>query len=219
LLLHLLFISREIPMQLKNLLIIATTGLLALSLTACDSKPAEPQAAPTMTNDDLDRQVTAKINGDATLAAYNIDVDADASKNAVTLKGSVPTQSLRMKAVDAAKTVSTGLVVTDKIDVKPDMVERKDYNEDMAREARERASKSSDSVGDSLDDAWIHTKIRTKLLGEGEFPGGSLNVDVKNNVVTLRGTVSTKADKAKAESIAKATDGVKSVRNQLVIKP
>ena len=54
---------------------------------------------------------------------------------------------------------------------------------------------------------------------EGEFPGGSVNVDVKNNVVTLRGHVSTKADKAKAESIAKATDGVKSVHNQLVIKP
>ena len=42
----------------------------------------------------------------------------------------------------------------------------------------------------------------SKLLGEGEFPGGSLNVDVKNNVVTLRGTVATKADKAKAEQIS-----------------
>ena len=203
----------------KKLLVFATTGLLTMGVMACESKPPEPAAAPTMSNDDLDRQVTAKINSDATLAVYNIDVDADASRNAVTLKGSVPTQSLRMKAVDAAKAANPGVVVTDKIDVKPDMVERKDYNEDMAREARERASKSSDSIGDSLDDAWIHTKIRTKLLGEGEFPGGSLNVDVKNNVVTLRGHVSTTADKAKAESIAKATDGVKSVRNQLVIKP
>ena len=204
----------------KNLLVIATTVVLAVGMVACDSKPAEPQTAPKMTNDDLDRQVTAKINSDAALVAYRLDVDdADASKNSVTISGSVPTQSLRMKAVDAAKSASTGLVVTDKIDVKPDMVERKDYNEDMAREARERASKSSESIGDSLDDAWIHTKIRTKLLGEGEFPGGSLNVDVKNNVVTLRGHVSTQADKAKAESIAKATDGVKSVRNQLVIKP
>ena len=207
-------------MMHKNLLVFATTAVLAVGVMACETKTPEPQAAPKMSNDDLDRQVTAKINSDAALVAYRLDVDdADASKNSVTISGSVPTQSLRMKAVDAAKTVGTGLVVTDKIDVKPDMVERKDYNEDMAREARERASKSSDSIGDSLDDAWIHTKIRTKLLGEGEFPGGSLNVDVKNNVVTLRGHVSTTADKAKAESIAKATDGVKSVRNQLVIKP
>jgi len=198
-----------------------TIGTLAMvtGLTACDSKPREPQTPPKMTNDDLDRSVTAKINSDAVLARYRLDGDADADKNAVTLTGSVPTQSLRMKAVDAAKTANAGLAITDKIDVKPDMVDRKDYDEDMAREARERASKSSESVGDSLDDAWIHTKIRTKLLGEGEFPGGSLNVDVKNNVVTLRGTVATKADKAKAEQIAKATDGVKSVKNLLVIKP
>jgi hyperosmotically inducible protein len=204
-------------MQHKKLLVLAI-GLVTVGLVACDSKPSA-QTTPKMTNDDLDRSVTTKINSDATLAAYKLDVDADADKNAVTISGSVPTESLRMKAVDAAKTVSVGLVVTDKIDVKPDMVERKDYSEDMAREARERASKSSESIGDSLDDAWIHTKIRTKLLGEGEFPGGSVNVDVKNNVVTLRGHVSTQADKAKAESIAKATDGVKSVRNQLVIKP
>lgn len=201
--------------------LVLSIGLMAAitGLAGCESRTADPQATPTLTNDELDRQVTARINSDAALAAYNLDVDADASKNAVTLSGSVPTQALRTKAVDAARAVRTGLVITNKIDVKPDMVELKDYNEDMAREARERASKSNDSIGDSLDDAWIHTKIRAKLLGEGEFPGGSINVDVKDNVVTLRGSVSTAADKTKAEQIAKATGGVKSVRNQLVVKP
>ena len=42
---------------------------------------------------------------------------------------------------------------------------------------------------------------------------------MKNNVVTLRGTVATRADRTKAEQIAKGTEGVKSVRNQLAIKP
>jgi hyperosmotically inducible protein len=191
---------------------------LVMAFAACENKPPEPQAPPKMTNDDLDRSVTAKINADPALLAYKLDVDADADKKAVTISGTVPSESLRMKAVEAAKSALAGLVVTDKIDVKPGNIERKDFNEDMAREARERASKSSESVGDSLDDAWIHTKIRSRLLGEGEFPGGSLNVDVKNNVVTLRGSVATAADKAKAEQIAKTTDGVKSVRNQLVIK-
>lgn len=202
----------------KRLLTLSIGILAAVTVIACESKAPEPQGPPKMTNDELDRSVTAKINADTTLATYRLDVDADADKNAVTLSGSVPTQRLRMKAVDAAKAANAGLVITDKIDVKPDMVERKDYDEDMAREARERASTSSESIGDSLDDAWIHTKIRTKLLGEGEFPGGSLNVDVKDNVVTLRGSVATAADKTKAEQIAKGTEGVKSVRNQLVIK-
>jgi len=202
-------------------LVVSLIGVLAMvaGLAACNNPPPAAQAPTKMSNDDLDRLVTAKINSDPSLVAYKLDVDADADKNAVTISGSVPTESLRMKAVDAAKTAATALVVTDKIDVKPGDVDRKDYNEDMAREARLRAAESKESVGDSLDDAWIHTKIRSKLLGEGEFPGGSLNVDVKNNVVTLRGHVATRDDRAKAEQIAKSTDGVKSVRNQLVIKP
>jgi hyperosmotically inducible protein len=172
-----------------------------------------------MTDEDLDRSITAKINSDATLAKYDIDVDADADKNAVTLSGSVPTQGLRTKAVDAAKSASAGLVVTDKIDVKPGDVDRADYDEEMAREARARATESGESIGDTLDDAWIHTKVRSKLVGEGMLPGGSLNVDVKANVVTLRGSVATRADKMKAEEVAKTTEGVKSVRNQIAIKP
>jgi len=200
---------------------IATIGVLALvaGLTACTSAPPEPEAAPRMTNDDLDRLVVAQINGDPALAVYNLDVDADADNNAVTLSGEVPTQRLRMRAVDAAKTASAGLLITDKIVVKPDMVDRQNYTDEMAVEARERAATASDSIGDSLDDAWIHTKIRSKLLAEGEFPGGSVNVDVKDNVVTLRGSVSTKAEVAKAGQIAKDTEGVKSVRNQLVVTP
>ena len=199
----------------------STIGILVvvMGLTACTSKAPEPEPTPKMSNDELDRLVTAKINGDAGLAVYKLDVDADADRNTVTLSGDVPTQALRTRAVEAAKTAHAGLVITDKIDVEPGIVERADFNEDMAREARQRAATHADSIGDTLDDAWIHAKIRSQLLAEGEFPGGSLNVDVKANVVTLRGSVSTSADKAKAEQIAKATDGVKSVRNQLAVKP
>jgi hyperosmotically inducible protein len=192
------------------------SGFLGLA-AGCNEAPrgAEP---PRMSNDDLDRMVTAKINGDTALVTYRIDVDADADKNAVTLSGSVPTQSLRTKAVELAKSANPNLVITDKIDVKPGDVERKDYNDEMATEARARAKDAGDTIGDSMDDAWIHTKIRSKLVGEGELPGTGVNVDVNNNVVTLRGNVSTREDRAEVEQIAKTTEGVKSVRNQLVVK-
>lgn len=205
--------------QMPRLVVTAGVLMLTAGLTACNTAPREPEAPPRMTNDELDRAVTGKINGDPALVAYNLDVDADAEKNEVTVSGAVPTQALRMKAVEAAKTVGTALMVTDKIEVKPGEVARKDYSDDMAREARERAAQSSDSLGDSLDDAWIHTKIRSKLMGEGNFPGSSLNVDVNDNVVTLRGSVATREDRTKAEQIAKDTEGVKSVRNRVVIKP
>lgn len=206
---------------MQNKTLVSAIGALSVvfAVAAC-SKAPEPAPAPQkMTSDELDRSVTARINDDASLVAYKLDVDADADKNTVTISGKVPTEGLRMKAIDAAKSVNPSLVITDKIDVKPGDVELKDYTEDMAREARAKAAETKDSIGDSLEDAWLHTKIRAKLLGEGEFPGGSINVDVKNDVVTLRGSVATAAEKTKAGQIAKEADGVKSVRNQLVVKP
>lgn len=189
---------------------------LTLGIAAC-----ERASGSKMTDTDLERAITTSINSDATLAAYNIGVKAEVENNTATLTGTVPTEAARTRIVELAKAGRGNLVVTDKIDVKPPEpreVERKDYTDDMAREAREKARSSGDSIGDTLDDAWIHTKIRTKLVGEGELPGTGINVDVKNNVVTLRGNVPNAADKAKVEQIAKNTDGVKSVKNQLVIK-
>ena len=195
-------------------------SMLVLGVAAGCNRNETPKETPAakMTNDDLDRSVSAKLNSDVTLASYKIKVDADADKNAVTLSGSVPTENLRTKAVELAKMATPNLVVTDKIDVKPGDIDRKEYTEEMARDARVRAKETGETVGDSIDDAWIHTKIRTRLLGEGEFPGTGINVDVNKNVVTLRGTVSSTEDKAKAEQIAKTTDGVKSVKNSLVVK-
>ena len=187
---------------------------LAFGIAACE-KAAEPK----MTDADLERAVTASINTDASLVPYKIGVSGDIDKNTVTLTGTVPTEAARTRVVELAKSGRADLVVTDKIDVKPLEFERKDYTPEMAREAREKAKGSGESIGESVDDAWIHTKIRTRLVGEGQLPGGGVNVDVKNNVVTLRGHVKTKEDRAKLEDIAKRTDGVKSVRNLLTIKP
>lgn len=183
-----------------------------------------------LTDNELDGSVSAKLHEDPQLSPYNLDVDADASKNAVTLSGNVPSEALRLRAVDLAKQAHAGLVVTDKIDVKPEVdradrtversreVERSAYTEEMARDARNRAATTGEKIGTGIDDAWIHTKIRTKLTGNGEFPFGGINVDVQDKVVTLRGSVDTPKDKAEAERIAKETNGVASVNNKLVVK-
>ena len=75
------------------------------------------------------------------------------------------------------------------------------------------------NVGDTLDDAWIHTKIVAKLIANSKTPERKINVDVVKNVVTLRGTVDTAEEKTAAEKVAKDTDGVKSVVNQLKVAP
>jgi osmotically-inducible protein OsmY len=91
------------------------------------------------------------------------------------------------------------------------------YSEEQARDERARAKENKETIGDSLEDAWIHTKIVAQLLGNSQTPERKINVDVVNNEVTLRGTVDTAEAKTEAERIAKATDGVKKVVNQLKV--
>ena len=93
------------------------------------------------------------------------------------------------------------------------------YSEEQAREERARAKESKETIGDTLDDAWIHAKIVAKLIGDTRTPERKINVDVVNNEVTLRGTVDTAEAKVEAERIAKETDGVKKVVNQLKVSP
>jgi osmotically-inducible protein OsmY len=93
------------------------------------------------------------------------------------------------------------------------------YTEEQAREEREKAKANKETIGQSLEDAWIHTKIVAKLIGNTQTPERKINVDVVDAAVTLRGQVETAEAKAEAERIAKETEGVKKVTNQLKVVP
>ena len=93
------------------------------------------------------------------------------------------------------------------------------YSQEQAREERARAKEKKETIGDTLDDAWIHTKIVAKLIANSKTPERKINVDVVHNVVTLRGTVDTAEEKTEAERIAKETEGVTKVTNQLKVVP
>ena len=93
------------------------------------------------------------------------------------------------------------------------------YSEEQAREEREKAKANKETIGQSLEDAWIHTKIVAQLIGNTQTPERKINVDVVEAAVTLRGQVDTAEAKAEAERIAKETDGVKKVTNQLKVVP
>src|SRR6184192_4318251 len=91
------------------------------------------------------------------------------------------------------------------------------YTEEQARGEREKAKANKETIGQSLEDAWIHTKIVTKLIGDTKTPERKINVDVVQGAVTLRGNVETAEVKSEAERIAKETEGVKKVNNQLKV--
>ncbi len=191
---------------------------LTLGMIACDSATETGTSQPKMSDSDLKTAIKTKLDGDAQLKAADIDVSAEAEKNAATLSGTVESQALRTRAVEYARAAHAGLVITDKIDVKPRELTRADYTQENAIEEKNRAERYGEKLGDSLDDAWIHTKIVAKLIGNADTPERKINIDVVNNVVTLRGTVETNEQKMEAERVAKETEGVKSVKNMLKVK-
>ena len=170
----------------------------------------------TASNSEIEQTIKTQLYSDSQL--QGVAVDAKADKNELTLSGTVTTEDLRTKAIDIAKNGRPNWVVTDKIDVKPREVARSEYTEDMGRIAREKAKELGDRIGKSLDDAWIHTKIKAKLLDNPDTPSRKINIDVIDQVVTLHGKVETVAAKDEAERTARQTQGVKRVNNLLKIQ-
>lgn len=94
---------------------------------------------------------------------------------------------------------------------------RDDYKRDETN-YREEAKKAGSNIGSGLEDGWIHLKVRAALAAVDDLRDSTINVDVDNNVVTLRGSVANAASKSKAADEAKKVEGVKSVTNNLEVK-
>lgn len=93
---------------------------------------------------------------------------------------------------------------------------RADFDRDKAKyEAEAKEEKST--IGTGANDLWIWTKTRAALLATDDLRESTVNVDVSNAVVTLRGSVGTAAQKASAEKVAKGIEGVTSVKNDLKV--
>ena len=69
------------------------------------------------------------------------------------------------------------------------------------------------------DDAALTQSVKAKIQAAANLAGAKVDVAVKEGVVTLSGTVDNDAAKAAAETVAKGVEGVKSVTNQITVKP
>jgi len=91
----------------------------------------------------------------------------------------------------------------------------KDASKDAANTTKGAATKTKDATAD----ASITSAVKTKLLADPKVGGLKIDVDTKDNVVTLIGNVKNAEEKAEAIRLAKTTTGVKSVVDKLTIKP
>jgi hypothetical protein len=95
-------------------------------------------------------------------------------------------------------------------------ISREEYNKNESG-YRAEAKNKNESIGSGLEDGWIHFKVRGALFAVNDLRDSTINVDVENKVVTLRGSVANADQKAKAEKAAHV-DGVTKVVNKLEVK-
>jgi hyperosmotically inducible periplasmic protein len=71
----------------------------------------------------------------------------------------------------------------------------------------------------AIKDAWLVMKVHSEFVNEDVLSGSNIDVDVKDGMVTLQGTVASEAARSRAVELAKKNDGVKGVTDQLRIAP
>jgi len=92
---------------------------------------------------------------------------------------------------------------------------REEYEKNRADYERE---KGTSTIGQGANDSWLWFKTKAELASIDDLRDSTINVDVDNDVITLKGTVGNAAQKAAAEKAAKAIEGQKGVKNELQIK-
>jgi hyperosmotically inducible protein len=230
-------------MTLKTSLLSA--GLIGIGIVAgyTHVASAAPQAYTATTGaaatDDkaLASKIDTAMKNDTTLTDQRVDVDVE--HGVATLTGSVRSANRKARAgrhanitgvtrVDNQLTVDANAgkgVVSKVVRTTKDAGEvvghgAKVVGTKTANGAKAVGSKTADAAsatGGAADNTWITTKVSSKLGDDALLKGSNVDIDTTNHVVTLKGTVTSIEGSARAEAIARGTEGVNRVVNQLVV--
>jgi len=120
------------------------------------------------------------------------DIKIQSKDGAVTLTGSVSEESHKKLARDTVASLSGVKTVDNRLEVKGPL-----------------AAENSD--------AWLVTKVKTTLLFHSSVSASATEVNAKDGIVTLRGDAASQAQKDLTTEYAKDVDGVKDVKNEMVV--
>ena len=80
-------------------------------------------------------------------------------------------------------------------------------------------SRGQESVGAYVDDAAITTAVKGRYIDNKDVDASSIKVETLNGTVMLSGFAKSPLEKTTAESIARNVNGVKSVKNEIAVRP
>lgn len=123
----------------------------------------------------------------------NDDIKIQSKNGAVTLTGTVSEEFHKTLAYETVVGVSGVKKVDNKLEVK------------------------GQSLAAENSDAWLITKVKTSLLFHRSVSAIATEVDAKDGIVTLRGDADSQAQRDLTTEYAKDVDGVKEVKNVMVV--
>ena len=179
-------------MKLLKIAMMLALAVPTIGASACaTTRPATEQASDSVITGRVGRRLTA----DPDVKRYEIDVDT--IDGVVTLRGKVDTQTMKASAERIARDTDGVRRVVNELIVDAD---RKD-NDDPDH-----------------SDLGIKTAVGRKLSGDDDVRRVNVDVDVVDGYVTLSGVVHNEHERMSAEQLAREVEGVKGVRNDLVVE-
>ncbi len=77
--------------------------------------------------------------------------------------------------------------------------------------------RSAPAVGGAMDDANITARVKTVLLNDPQVAATKIDVSTAGGVVTLSGSVKSKADETRAIQVARTVTGVRDVKSMILV--
>jgi osmotically-inducible protein OsmY len=89
---------------------------------------------------------------------------------------------------------------------------------EVGAEIGARTAQAADATRRAVEDGTLTTKIKAKMALDDTVKAFDLDVDTRNGVVTVSGTVRTEAEKQRALALAKETEGVTQVVDRIQLQ-
>jgi osmotically-inducible protein OsmY len=88
---------------------------------------------------------------------------------------------------------------------------------DVGAQVGEGAARAANQAKDAVGEGTLAAKIKSKMALDDIVKASAIDVDTRDGVVTLSGTVTSEAERQRAVQLARETEGVRSVEDRLKI--
>ena len=188
-------------MRTLNKIVIATATISMLSLGTLSAHAADGDMSRQLTEARQEGSVWTAFALNRHLSPFAIDVDIE--HGVATLTGEVESDVER----DLAEQVALGV----------EGVTEVDNRLQVSGEEVQRQADSERSFSARINDATTTATVKSKLLWNRNTEGLDIKVSTRNGVVTLEGQAQSDAASELAERLARNTEGVRQVDNQLQV--